>query len=292
MLKHRHNKKRNIGLLNEFFARYMAYAAVEFKFEDYNKAEALWKKHFHKNSELSKELALFETIMNARLRDRNIAFQMLTEAKKISSVQNQEKLDKEKTALLHEINIQLGGSDFFSKEVENYRTSASVQILLNAWRTHTTSKNFSQLSHLQEKVIDYMVENKEELPPIDTSLLNKTQEDVDQLAIRVFSEKVNERYSKKLNEKQKEILGLYVFSNRSEISQKKLVKELGMLRESVKNDIDLELTSKSPGKSMGNKLLEVKSNLSNPKYDIENISNYTIGFYLAIAGLDHEFSTK
>lgn len=291
MLKHRHNKKRNIGLLNNFFARYMASAAVEFKFEEYEQANTLWKKYFHKGTELSKELSLFESVINAKLKDRNIAFQMLNEVKKISETQNQEKLDQEKTALLHEINSKLGGQDFFSKEVQNYRTNASIQILLNAWRTHTSTQSFSQLSHLQEKVIDYMVESREELPPIDDSIFNKTQDDVDQLTINVFCEKVDERYSKKLNGKQKEILGLYVFSNKSEFSNKKLTEELSLLRRNVEKNIVRELSDGGNNSSVKTKLHEVKSHLDDPKYDVVNISNETIGFYLAIAGLEHEFTS-
>lgn len=289
MLKH--NKKRNIGLLNEFFARYMATAAVEFRFDDYEKADSLWKKHFTKGSELAKELALFESIANARLKDRNIALRMLNEAERVTKSQDQEKLDREKTALLHEINSQLNDPKFFERSVGNYRTNASIQILLNAWRSSERSPNFSQISHVQEKVVDFMVEEKRELPPIDGTLLGTTKEDIDQLVVNVFSEKVDERYSQQLNEKQKEILGLYVFANNNPQAKEKLVHELSSLREGVSKNIGREMSAKNQ-KSTKTKLEEVSKCLQDPAYDVDKLSGETISFYLAIAGLGHELDSE
>lgn len=295
MLKH--NKKRNIGLLNEFFARYMASAAVEFRFEDYEKADLLWKKHFCEGSELVKELALFEQVANAKLKDRLVAHQMLSEVKRLTENQNQEKLDREKTALLHEINSELNDPEFFSRSVSNYRTNASIQILLNAWRTKSESPNFSKVSHVKEKVVDHMVEEKKGLPPIDNAILNKTQDDIDQLTINIFSEKIDEKYSSQLNTEQKEILGLYIFSGQNEKSENRLVKKLSELRNSVARSIKLELGKLNENKTTGknstkDKLLEVKKCLQDPAYDIERLSSNTISFYLAIAGLRHELESE
>ena len=289
MLKH--NKKRNIGLLNEFFARYMATAAVEFRFDDYEKADVLWKKHFCEGSELVKELALFETIVGARLKDRGNAYQMLVEAKRHTVEQDQSKLDQEKTALLHEINSQLNDPGFFSQSIHDYRSNASIQILLNTWRTPETTPNFSQLSHVQEKVVDYMTEVREVLPPIDASLFSKTKEDVDQLVVNVFSEKVNERYKDQLNSVQKEILGLYVFANNSDNSQEKLVEALTELRTSVTKTIETELR-KNGQNSTKEKLQEVSACLKDPTYDISELTSDTISFYLSIAGLRQELESE
>ena len=291
MLKH--NKKRNIGLLNEFFARYMATAAVEFRFDDYEKADVLWKKHFCKGSELVKELALFESIAGVCLKDRAVAYQMLVEAQQHTKQQNFDKLEQEKTALLHEINSQLNDPKFFSQAVQNYRSAATIQILLNTWHSRPAiqAQNFSQLSQVKEKVIDFMTEAREELPPIDASILSKTKEDVDQLVVNVFSEKVNERYSEQLNDRQKEILGLYVFANNSEASQKKLVGALTDLRSSVSETIELELRG-SKQNSVKEKLHEVRGCLQDSTYDVSRLSADTISFYLAIAGLKQELESE
>jgi hypothetical protein len=299
----KHNKKRNVGLLNEFFAQYMASAAVDFRFDDYNKAEAIWKKHFDKKTELGKELMIFENIVNAKLKDRNIAFSMLREAKKIISKQNMESLEKEKTNLLHEINVKLQDVKFFDRPVENFKTTASIQILLNSWR-ETNNKassgtlresmmflpNFSELSHIEEKVIDFMVEEKNPLPPFDQSVLENTQEDIDRLVVDIFRQKINEKYSNSLNEDQKEIIGLYVFSNNSEESKIKLQKKLQGLKENIVRNLDKEIKEGSD-KTPRENLKEVRQYIEDKNYNIAstNISKNTINFYLAMADLKKEF---
>lgn len=299
----KHNKKRNVGLLNEFFAQYMATAAVDFRFDDYNKAEAIWKKHFDKKTELGKELMIFENVANAKLKDRNVAFSMLREAKKIISKQNMESLEKEKTNLLHEINVKLQDAKFFDRPVENFKTNASIQILLNSWResNNKTSPgtlresmmflpNFSELSHIEEKVIDFMVEEKPPLPPFDQSILENTQEDIDRLVVDIFRQKINEKYNSSLNEDQKEIIGLYVFSNNSEESKIKLQAKLRSLKENVVKNLDKEIKEGSDRTPREN-LKEIRQYVDDKNYNItsSNISKNTINFYLAMADLKKEF---
>jgi hypothetical protein len=299
----KHNKKRNVGLLNEFFAQYMATAAVDFRFDDYNKAEAIWKKHFDKKTELGKELMIFENVANAKLKDRNVAFSMLREAKKIISKQNMENLEKEKTNLLHEINVKLQDVKFFDRPVENFKTNASIQILLNSWRESNIKTspgtlresmmflpNFSELSHIEEKVIDFMVEEKPPLPPFDQSILENTQEDIDRLVVDIFRQKINEKYSSSLNEDQKEIIGLYVFSNNSEESKIKLQAKLRSLKENVVKNLDKEIKEGSDRTPREN-LKEIRQYVDDKNYNItsSNISKNTINFYLAMADLKKEF---
>jgi len=304
----KHNKKRNVGLLNEFFAQYMATAAVDFRFKDYDKAEAIWKKYFDKKTELGRELAIFENIANSKLKDRNIAFSMLNEAKRIVSRQNVQNLEKEKTNLLHEINVKLQDEKFFDRPVENFKITASIQILLNSWRESAQNNvkpslkessmaalvnvNFSELSHIEERVVDYMVEEKKILPPFDSSVLENTQEDIDRLVVDIFRKKIDEKYSATLNEDQKEIIGLYVFSNNSEESKIKLQKKLLHLKETVVKSLEKEIkegTNNSPKE----KLKEVRQYIEDKNYNITssplNISKNTINFYLAVADLKKEF---
>lgn len=304
----KHNKKRNVGLLNEFFAQYMAIAAVDFRFNDYNKAEAIWKKYFDKKTELGKELSIFENIANSKLKDRNVAFSMLNEARKIVSRQNIQNLEKEKTNLLHEINVRLQDEKFFDRPVENFKINASIQILLNSWRESAEmnakgtlkessmaalmAANFSELSHIEEKVIDFMVEEKKPLPPFDSSVLENTQEDIDRLVVDIFRQKINEKYSATLNEDQKEIIGLYVFSNNSEESKIKLQKKLLHLKETVVKNLEKEIREGSSN-SPKEKLKEVKQYIDDKNYNITssplNITKNTINFYLAVADLKKEF---
>jgi len=290
MLKH--NKKRNVGLLNEFFAQYMANAAVEFRFDDYAKADRLWKKHFSEGTELAKELQMFETVSSANLKDRTIAHKMLEQVKRHVKTQNQERLDREKTNLIHEIRNELSDDNFFDRQIGDYKTNATIQLVLNHWRNgddeHT--RNFSTISHLEEKVVDHMVSGKAELPPFNNTLLETSKEDIDKLVINVFREKVDAKYSEVLNEDQKEIIGLYTFSNDSEESKKALTNKLSSIKETVLKKINGEL-SKTNGKSPNDKLNEVKNCIQEESYNINNPGEETITFYLSVCSLKHELES-
>lgn len=291
MLKH--NKKRNVGLLNEFFAQYMANAAVEFRFDDYAKADTLWKKHFREGTELAKELQLFEAVANSNLKDRVLAHKVLEQVKKHVKTQKQERLDREKTNLIHEIRNELSDDSFFDRQIGDYKTNATIQMVLNHWRNGDDEhpSYFTQITQLEEKVIDYMVTGKTELPPFDNRLFETSQEDIDRLVVNVFREKVDNKYSQQLNEDQKEILGLYTFANRSDESKKALSLKLKHVHENVVKCIEDELNRKN-GKTPVEKLNEVKTYLSVKDYNLDSPDEEAITFYLSVCGLKHELETK
>lgn len=291
MLKH--NKKRNVGLLNEFFAQYMAGAAVEFRFDDYAKADQLWKKHFNKQSEMAKELRLFEAIYNSNLKDRNVAYNLLNTIKGKAKQQNQEKIDREKTNLIHEIRNELRDDGFFDRQIENYKTNATIQMVLNCWRTGEELKenSFSRVSHLEEKVIDHMVQEKKELPPLDNNLLQTSKEDIDRLVVNVFREKVENKYNEHLNEDQKQILGYYTFAGNTENSRNLLKKKLEEVRSCVIDGIEKEI-KEANDRTPSKKLEEVRDCLVENKYNTEHPDEEAVTFYLSVCSLKHELESK
>lgn len=289
MLKH--NKKRNVGLLNEFFAQYMANAAVEFRFDDYVKAEKLWKKHFKENTELANELKMFEMISEAKLKDRNVAYDLLGKIKTLVKEQSQKVLDQEKTNLIHEIRNEINDDNFFERQISDYKTNASIQIVLNCWRNNEekNSSNMSKISHLEETVLDHMLKPKDEPEKLDESLLKTSQEDIDKLVVNMFREKVKDKYEEQLNEDQREILGLYTFSNKNPESQLKLENKLKVVKKNVLDFIAEEVQSCDEGTK--SKLLEVKSCLEENSFNVADPSKEDISFYLSVCSLKHELES-
>ena len=103
----RHNKKRNVGLLSEFFARYIAKALLEKRFDDIEKAKSVWNKFVNPKTEIYKEFSYFNSLQNSSLKNREIAFNLLETVKHKTKKQNQKKLDEEKSRFIDEINNQL-----------------------------------------------------------------------------------------------------------------------------------------------------------------------------------------
>lgn len=293
MLKH--NKKRNIGLLNEFFARYIANAVVEFRYDDVKKAKELWRKHVASSKELSEELNVFKALEKTNIKDANVANELIEKAKAVISEQDHEKVERLKTNLIHEINKELRDKDFFNRQVDKnqYQTNANIQILINSWRTKENKNSFGEAAifRIKDQIIEHITNKKEELPAFDTSVLENTQEDIDQLVINVFKEKIDKKYSNLLNEEQKKLIGWFVFAKEQEQAQNELSAMLKTIREDTLKGIEQEI-KQNDKKSSAKKLSEVKKYLEDDYYNIENPNEETIRFYLSVCELKRELETK
>ena len=95
-MEFKHNKKRNIGLISEFFSRYIAEAFIDERHDDIAKARQLWEKHVHPKSATYTELQVFNALHESNLKSKEIAFSMLEKAKAVCKKQSQLKLDEEK----------------------------------------------------------------------------------------------------------------------------------------------------------------------------------------------------
>lgn len=217
----KHNKKRNVGLINEFFARYMARAIIERRDTDLKKAKELFSKHFQKGTDLHRELRLFTSLFETRLQSREAASTMLDQAKQLCKLQSQARIDLEKTALLHEINQHLGGSAFFDQEVSGYRDYATIQVLLNHWRGSVLTENISEAAQLEDKLIQHLTQTSSIQEKKDA--LKMSDEEVDGLVVNLMVEKLNRKFSSSLNAEQKKLLQLYVFSKDHPQSETALV---------------------------------------------------------------------
>lgn len=288
MLKH--NKKRNIGLLSEFFAKYIATAAVEFRYDDIDKARELWRKHVINNQLLRQEFSLFEMLHKTHIKDNAVAHNFLLKVKESSEKLDQKKLDEAKTRLLHEINSTLKDDNFFSRPVDDFRTIATIQVLLNTWRNKNESPNFSYVSRLEDQVLEHVTRQKQSLPPLDPSLLNHTKEDIDKLVVNVFKEKIDKKYSELLNEDQKVLVGWYVFAKNQSEAREQLVSKLSSIKESALQNIEKELKA-GPSKPNREKLIEAKNCLLDSKYNVSNPNDDTMTFYLAVCALNKELES-
>ena len=73
----RHNKKRNIGLLSEFFSRYIANALVEKRYKDIEKAKNIWTEYVNPKTEIYKELSMFNALYNSSLKNKEICCSLM-----------------------------------------------------------------------------------------------------------------------------------------------------------------------------------------------------------------------
>lgn len=288
MLKH--NKKRNVGLINEFFARYMARAIIERRDSDLKKAKELFSKHFQKGTDLHRELRLFSSLYETRLQSREAAASLIEQAKQVCKLQSQARIDLEKTALLHEINQQLGEPKFFDQEVAGYRDYATIQVLLNHWRGSILTENLSEAAQLEDRFIQHLTRAS---PSIEKeAILQMSETEVDGLVVNLMTEKLNKKFSSSLNTEQKKLLQLYVFSKDSPESKVALVEKLEGLRKRASSSIENALSRDEQAKKVGNKLKEIQGMLQEDYRDTSNPDDKLVTFYMTVSKLEEELNNN
>ncbi|MCK9430054.1 MAG: hypothetical protein M0R17_08630 [Candidatus Omnitrophica bacterium] len=199
-----HIKIKNTGILYELLVRQMT---TELLNENSSKAVVIFKKHFHVNSELNKELQLYKLLTDERVENINEAMMLLDETliarKKINTLQ----LKKEKFNLIKEIKETYNIVDFFKTKLSDYKTHASVYKLFE--QCNTTPKEIISSKKIILENLILNDSNKEETLTDVMKEFNEQDEGVRLYAYKLLIEKFNEKY-KNLNVNQKRVLKEYV----------------------------------------------------------------------------------
>jgi len=283
----KHNKKRNIGLIAEFFSRHVAQAFIEGRHDDIAKARAFWDKHIHPGSLAFAELQVFSALHESTLGSQDIAYSLLQKAKKICEGQSQAKLDAEKAQFINEVSYVLKDKEFFDKAVPDYKSYASVQVLMNAWRGTGFKGSIAELAQLEENVLNHVLAEKKKAD-FDASSL--TTGEVDNLVVKIMTEKFNTKYNTSLNEDQKTIVQLYTMGT----DRSKLNSMLMGLGEKTLKILKSPLLTESFDRPLKTKLKDI-ANLLETKYQVSNetvLTDDVITFYMSVAQIKEELESK
>jgi hypothetical protein len=293
-----HNKKRNVGLLNEFFARYIANALVEQNGTGVEKATDLYKKYFLGNTEISKEWKLFRALYETNLTSKETANGLIGRVKSVSGNLNSTSLEAEKTKLIHEVNNTLGDKEFFKRPVGDYKLQASIQVLLNNWREKKLTESLSEMATLEDSVMEHLVRAK--IEPKGNSVYlemdgNQIDKEIDSLVVGLMSEKFNTKFNKELFDEQRQIVSNYVFSDSSDVSRGNLKNTLESVRTRTLRLVESALSTKKIGKEnlsdhLSKKFTGIKNLLLNEYKDTSNLNDDTITFYMTLVKLEKELA--
>ena len=229
----RHNKKRNAALIYEQLVRYISRALVEGRGEKARIANEIIREHFTKGSQLYKEFRLFNALMRTTVSDKNLASRIIEEARKAAQDHSPGQLDVEKSRLIASINKRLDEKRFFDIRVPEYRSLATVQTLLNDWRSGSNA-DIKRVVEYEEKVTGILMTEKA-LPSLVKS------KDVNALSVKILSEKVSERFSDSLSKDQLRILALSVKGESAtlvpvlESTKRSAIDSVKVLRQTVNN---------------------------------------------------------
>jgi hypothetical protein len=290
MQKLKHNKKRNTGLIYEFFTRYIGKAILEGRDSDISKAKSLLKKHFNRGTDIYKELKLFKVLTESNVSSREQAIHLINRVREAVKYQSQARLDLEKTSLIHEVNSNLNADLFFEEVIPSYKQLGTVQVLLNTWRDETLKESaLEETLFLEEKLIESMMETKS--TSVSKETLQMTTEDVDRLVVNIMTEKVNKKYSN-LEPEQKEIIQLFVFSKDNPQVYTQLSEKLNDIKRRFTGTLGAYQHEFDEDKVLSNKLHEVRKTLQQEYSNTEVVTEDMVSFYLGLSKLEREVKGK
>lgn len=195
-MKTRHNKKRNTAFVFESLMREATVAILKGDDKKKNTVLEIVKKHFKPNSELKKHFQCYKSLYENQDLDRETSEKILREAKIARRLIDPDGLFKEQSALIGDINKDLSPS-VFGNFVPNYKTLATIDQIFSD-KTSPKSRVM-----LETSIVDNMAKGPES---------ESTDAPVDDLTVRFFTDKFNEKYTETLAEEQKQLLSYYITS--------------------------------------------------------------------------------
>lgn len=200
----KHNKKRNVGIIYEQLLLSMSSAIVENDMAKVDAIKGIIKKHFRQGTELYKEFRLFNALVKTTVPSDSLATRILEESMKASRNHDPVRLEREKSLLIKDVNYILNESSFYDQKVNAYKSYATIQTLLNNWRTQ--SPDIGITAEYESKVFGMLREQK------SVQELSKEPK-ADKLTLRIMQEKFNKKYGSILNEEQSELMRSYIFGD-------------------------------------------------------------------------------
>lgn len=267
-----HNKKRNVGIIYEQIVIFICNRLLEKNKKEAEIATNIIAKHFKKGTQLYKEYKLFKALAETSAISDHLASSIILEAKKACNTMfDSTNLEKEKSALIKDLNYSFGKGVIFEEKVSNYRTFATIQTLLNEWREKDSS--FDMIAEyeikLHNKLTSTLEETKAGSPVKVTPLISK-----------IMNSKFEEKYKNDLNENQKILIKNFIDDD-----EKKITSQYLKIKESCLISLQKYMSS------CQNKVLIEKNNIIKKKIqslDENNLSKDNLQKFLIISKLKEE----
>ena len=241
MRKVKHNKIRNTGLLFEFLLRQITSDVLN---KDNGHAVQIVKEKFNENTELGKELALYNILITKKFKSDTKADYFINEVMKARSDLNNSTLRRERYNLIKEIQSNYNIQKFMSSKVPNYKTYASIFTLFE----YNKSLSPDQKTESFFNIVEHVTTDDTSIKLSETVTTLPDDEDLRILTYKTLLEKFNQKYTK-LSGTQKNLLREYI----NNISNTNSLKDT--LREIVKG-LKEDLTTHS--KNLKDKVVKIK----------------------------------
>jgi|13_taG_2_1085334.scaffolds.fasta_scaffold00782_9 hypothetical protein len=261
-----HNKKRNIGIIYEQIISYTGKKMISNDKKEVELAINIIREHFKKGTQLYKEYKLFKALASTNNVSDNLATSIIEKAKSASnSMFDEDSLQREKSRLIKKLNYTFGKGNIFKENIENYRTYATIQTLLNEWRNEES--DFELLTEFEIKLHNLLTEKKQ---IVSEDVLTENRK-LTNLEFKVMNNLYKEKYENNLTDIQKIILESYLKNDEDLLKEnfiKLKVSTINLLKEYTENTDNNLIKEKYHTIKSSIKLLEEQN------FSKENIHKY------------------
>ena len=249
MKKIKHSKFKNTGFIFELLVRQIT---SEIMSSDKSVAEKILKEHFNSKKELSKELKLYQYLINEKYNSESKAEQFINTILEARKKIDEKKLTKEKYNLIKEIKETYNLDEFIKSPISNYKTLASIYKIFETVivdeqfdPTDIVSSRFT----IAENIINSSIQNKDvKVKDAVLEEYRKQDEDLRAVSYKLLVESFNNKYSNLTND-QKGLLREYINN----------INNTGKLSEYVSNEVTKLVEGlKEVGSKISDKVTKIK----------------------------------
>ena len=257
MKKLKHSKYKNTGILFEMLVRKLTSETLS---SDKSITIDIIKKYFGKNTELSKELHLYNSLLKEQFKTEARALDYIRTVKSAHSKLNQSALKRQRYNLVKEISEKFVFENMSKIHINNYKVLASINMIFE----HEETDNPKQIMECKSAIIENGLIT-ERAPRKKDPVLERFEsqpKDVRLLTYKLLVDKFNSKYAG-LTESQKQLLNKYITN----------VNDTTMLREYIQKiipTIKKQLAEQS--KLVDDKVVKIKvEKLSEMLCNVENL---------------------
>jgi hypothetical protein len=249
MKKIKHSKFKNTGFIFELLVRQIT---SEIMSANKSIAEKILKEHFNSKKELSKELKLYQYLINEKYNSESKAEQFINTILEARKRLDETKLTREKYNLVKEIKQTYNLDEFIKSPISNYKTLASIYKI---FETVTNDEQYdptdvvSSRFTIAENIINSSIQNKDiKLKDAVLEEYRKQDDDLRAVSYKLLVESFNNKYSNLTND-QKGLLREYINN----------INNTGKLNEYVSNEVTKLVEGlKEVGSKISDKVTKIK----------------------------------
>jgi hypothetical protein len=211
MAKLKHSKFKNTAILFELLVRQITLEVING--DSVGKAKTILKEFFNKNTELAKELKLYEMLLQEKYKTENRAEKFIDLVCGERTKINESKLIREKYDLVKKIKESFDLETFLSSPLTNYREMASIYKIFesSATKSYNVKEKFDAKITLVEHIMNSSPKTmKEEGVSKLLETFSQQDKDLRLLTYKILVETFNKKYSTALNQKQKSLLENFI----------------------------------------------------------------------------------